>query len=120
MDNKSLIDSIYQQLECKELLTKEIIEEFLKDIQLFDKKQGDYGPQNISKFGVIGVLVRSSDKIERLINLYKTSTLKETTTPIMQVQDETVENTWADLSVYGAIARTLDKGKWGHNEQSED
>jgi len=116
MDHKSLIDSIYQKLECKELLTKEIIEEFLKDIQLFDKKQGDYGPQNISKFGVIGVLVRSSDKIERLVNLFKTSTLVETVTPTTRNQDETVADTWADLSVYGAIARTISAGKWEHNE----
>lgn len=116
MDNKSLIDEIYHQLGCEEELTKEIIDEFLRDIQLFDKKQGDYGSQNISKFGVIGVLVRSSDKIERLVNLYKTSTLKETTTPTTRNLDETVKDTWADLSVYGAIARIIGKGKWKQNE----
>ena len=114
MENKTLIDSIYKQLKCKEPQTKEIIKEFLIDIQLFDKKQGDYGPQNIAKFGVIGVLVRSSDKIERLVNLYRTSTLKQTTTPATRLQDETVNDTWADLSVYGAIARLINKGKWNH------
>ena len=114
MENKTLIDSIYKQLKCKEPQTKEIIKEFLTDIQLFDKKQGDYGPQNIAKFGVIGVLVRSSDKIERLVNLYRTSTLKQTTTPATRLQDETVNDTWADLSVYGAIARLINKGKWNH------
>ena len=114
MDNETLVDSIYQQLECKESLTKEIIKEFLKDIHLFDKKQGDYGPQNIAKFGVIGVLVRSSDKIERLVNLYKTSPLKQTTAPTTRLKDETVDDTWADLSVYGAIARLINKGEWTH------
>jgi len=114
VDNKTLIDSIYKQLKCNEPQTKEIINEFLTDIQLFDKKQGDYGPQNISKFGVIGVLIRSSDKIERLVNLYKTATLKKTNTPTPRNQDETVEDTWADLSVYGAIARIINKGKWNH------
>ena len=114
MGNPTLIDSIYKQLKCKEPQTKEIIKEFLTDIQLFDKKQGDYGPQNIAKFGVIGVLVRSSDKIERLVNSYRASTLKQKTTPTTRLQDETVNDTWADLSVYGAIARLINKGKWNH------
>jgi len=108
-----LIDQIYKQLDCKEEQTKEIIKHFLSDIQLFDKKQGDYGPHNISKFGTLGVLVRSSDKIERLINLYSKSTLKETT-PIPRNTDESVVDSWADLSVYGAIARTIVNNKWTH------
>ena len=64
-----LADQIYKQLNCKEPQTKEIIKQFLLDIQLFDKKHSDYGPHNIDKFGIMGVLVRSSDKMERLINL---------------------------------------------------
>jgi len=44
-----LVNQIYKQLDCKEEQTKEIIKHFLSDIQLFDKKQGDYGPHNISK-----------------------------------------------------------------------
>ena len=109
-----LIDQIYKQLECKEERTKEIINHCLSDIQLFDKKQGDYGPHNISKFGTLGVLIRSSDKIERLINLYGKSTLKETTTPTTQNIDESVVDSWADLSVYGAIARIIAENKWPH------
>jgi len=114
MSNKSLIDSIYKQLGCKEPQTKEIISEFLADIQLFDKKQGDYGPHNISKFGVIGVLIRSSDKIERLINLHSGSTLKGSTVKTTRNVDESITDTWADLSVYGAIARLLNKGLWNN------
>jgi|TARA_R110000824_G_scaffold167368_2_gene344331 hypothetical protein len=107
-----LINQIYKQLDCKEEQTKDIIKHFLSDIQLFDKKQGDYGPHNISKFGILGVLIRSSDKIERLINLYGKSTLKETITPTTQNIDESVLDSWADLSVYGAIARTVTDNKW--------
>jgi hypothetical protein len=36
---------------------------------LLDKKRKDYGTENIKKFGTKGVLVRVSDKVERLINL---------------------------------------------------
>ena len=111
-NNELLVDQIHKQLDCKEEQTKEIIKHFLSDIQLFDKKQGDYGPHNISKFGTLGVLVRASDKIERLINLYSNSTLKETEVPDTRNTDESVLDSWIDLSVYGAIARTIAEGKW--------
>ena len=48
-----------------------LIEDFKKlqreQLKLFIRKQNDYGPRNISKFGEGGILVRSTDKIERLI-----------------------------------------------------
>jgi len=106
IEEELLVDQIYEQLGCKEPQTKEIIKQFLSDIQLFDKKQRDYGPHNINKFGTLGVLIRSSDKIERLINLQGKSTSIPSNT------DESVIDSWADLSVYGAIARTIDEGKW--------
>ena len=111
-NNELLINQIYKQLGCKEEQTKEIIKHFLSDIQLFDKKQGDYGPHNISKFGTLGVLVRCSDKIERLINLYSEATLKKANTPTTRNTDESVLDSWVDLSVYGAIARTIAEGQW--------
>jgi len=112
MNKEQLINTIYEQLDCKEPQTKEIIKHFLSDIQLFDKKQSDYGPSNISKFGILGVLIRSSDKIERLINLYGNATLKGTGTPTAKNTNESVIDSWQDLTVYGAIARTVDEGKW--------
>ena len=105
-----LVEHIWTILECREEQTKTIIEQLLNDIQLFDQKQADYGPYNISKFGVIGVLVRASDKIERLINLHKDSTLTSSGTLIPS--NESVTDSWQDLSVYGAIARVLNEGNW--------
>ena len=104
-----LVEHIWTILECREEQTKTIIEQLLNDIQLFDQKQADYGPYNISKFGVIVVLVRVSDKIERLINLHKDSTLTSGT-PIPS--NESITDSWQDLSVYGAIARVLNEGNW--------
>jgi hypothetical protein len=101
---EGLVSQIYELLECKELQTRPIIHKFLSDIKLFDKKQHDYGPQNIAKFGTTGVLVRSSDKLERLINLYKREEQPEVAEPITE--------TWQDLSVYGAIARVCEDGEW--------
>ena len=104
MSNTSLVDHIYKELGCQEIQTKFIIQKFLEDMKLFDKKQHDYGPQNIAKFGTTGVLVRSSDKLERLINLYKREEEPEVAEPITE--------TWQDLSVYGAIARVCEDGEW--------
>ena len=102
--SKELRDQIYQSLGCTEEQTRVIIDKFLADIKLFDKKQHDYGPHNIAKFGTTGVLVRSSDKLERLINLYKREKEPEVAEPITE--------TWQDLSVYGAIARVCEDGEW--------
>ena len=104
MDSTKLVETIWTSLECKEVQTKSIIKNFLADIILFDKKQHDYGPQNIAKFGTTGVLVRSSDKLERLINLYKRGEKPEVAEPITE--------TWQDLSVYGAIARVYEGDEW--------
>ena len=105
MSNTSLVDHIYKELGCQEIQTKFIIQKFLEDMKLFDKKQHDYGPQNIAKFGTTGVLVRSSDKIERLINLYNRGDKP-------QVNNESITDSWQDLSVYGAIARVCEDGEW--------
>ena len=101
MSTTKLRDVIWESLGCTETQTKSIIDKVLSDIVLFDKKQHDYGPDNISKFGVVGVLVRSSDKIERLINLQDKPEM-----------NESIVDSWQDLSVYGAIARVVMENKW--------
>jgi len=110
METDRLVERLWFDLECSEEQTKAIIEQLLSDIRLFDQKQADYGPHNISKFGVIGVLVRASDKIERLINLHKDSTL--TSSDTLTPSNESVTDSWQDLSVYGAIARVVNEGNW--------
>ena len=102
-NQNDLAERIFKELDCQEDQTRAIIELLLEDIKLFDKKQHDYGPGNIAKFGVYGVLVRTNDKLERLINLSRNDRNPE---------NETIEDTWQDLSVYGVIARALLKNKW--------
>ena len=48
-----LVEYLFRELECQEEQTKIIIELILEDIKLFDKKQHDYGPNNISKFATL-------------------------------------------------------------------
>ena len=103
VDRDRLKANIHKFLECTEDHTFEILEIMLDDIKLFDQKQRDYGRMNIAKFGQIGVLVRASDKIERLTNLIQSDRVPS---------NESVEDSWQDLSVYGAIARVINKGSW--------
>ena len=104
-----LRDVIWESLGCTEAQTKDIIDVMLSDVALFDRKQRDYGPSNIAKFGLTGVLVRSSDKIERLINL---QTISIDSVEYEPEANESIEDSWQDLSVYGAIARVLMEDKW--------
>ena len=97
-----LIDTIFEGLSCQEEQTRAVIRMALADISLFDSKQHDYGPSNISKFGETGVLVRISDKVERLINLNKAGI----------PEHESIDDTWQDLSIYGVIARVVRNGDW--------
>lgn len=62
------------------------------------KKQHDYGPNNISKFGTYGLIVRLHDKIARLENLLS-STRKGTNL----VQDETIFDTLTDIVGYCTV-----------------
>lgn len=70
---------------------------------LLVRKQRDYGHGNILAFGEPGVLVRVSDKVERLKNLHKIGKLNDP-------QNESVNDTWMDLANYAIIALMLRRG----------
>lgn len=75
---------------------------------IFRSKQYDYGSGNIAKFGIGGVLVRMSDKIERLIHLQGRGTLP---------QNEAIKDSYSDLAVYGVIALMCLDGVWAGVEE---
>ena len=62
------------------------------------RKQHDYGHGNITTFGLKGVLVRLSDKVERLINLQSKKT---------KAQNESTVDTLRDIVGYCVIALML-------------
>jgi len=89
-----------------------MIEEFIT----FCKKQYDYGPGNISvgtqlkdekekMISLKGLWFRCNDKIQRLFNIIL---VRDT----LVATNESVEDAWMDLSVYGKIARLVMSGKW--------
>jgi hypothetical protein len=67
-------------------------------LSLFKKKNADYGDA-FSKFGVIGVLMRIEDKIQRALSIKKNG--------INLVNDESMRDTLIDLHNYAAMALML-------------
>jgi len=77
--------------------------EQLKDIQqnaleLFKRKNADYGDA-FAKYGLVGVLMRIEDKIQRCLSI--------TGSGINLVNDEALEDTLLDLHNYAAMALML-------------
>jgi len=67
-------------------------------LELFKKKNSDYGDA-FAKFGVIGVLMRIEDKIQRSLSISKNG--------ISLVDDEKIRDTLIDLHNYAAMAIML-------------
>jgi hypothetical protein len=78
--------------------------EQLKKIQsdccdIFEKKNKDYGDA-FAQHGVVGVMVRISDKMTRFTNISKNAIN-------ISVSDETLKDTLMDLHNYAAMALML-------------
>lgn len=69
-----------------------------KALELFAKKNADYGDA-FAKFGVIGVLMRIEDKIQRSLSITKNG--------VNLVSDESIRDTLLDLHNYAAMALML-------------
>lgn len=70
----------------------------LQALDLFIKKNTDYGDA-FAKFGVIGVLMRIEDKIQRSLSI--------TNNGVNLVNDEGMRDTLLDLHNYSAMALML-------------
>lgn len=67
-------------------------------LELFTKKNADYGDA-FAKYGVIGVLMRIEDKIQRALSISKSG--------IQLVDDERIRDTMIDLHNYAAMSIML-------------
>ena len=67
-------------------------------LELFAKKNADYGDA-FAKFGVIGVLMRIEDKIQRALSITKSG--------VTLVDSESIRDTMLDLHNYAAMALML-------------
>jgi hypothetical protein len=67
-------------------------------LELFTKKNIDYGDA-FAKYGVIGVLMRIEDKLQRSISITKNG--------VNLIKDEAIRDTLIDLHNYSAMAIML-------------
>ena len=73
---------------------------------LISQKQRRYGQKNVLRFGEHGVVVRSSDKFERLLNLLA----QQAEMPNPEVFDKDVVECWVDIAGHALIALMLRRG----------
>lgn len=74
-------------------------------VALADRKQQDYGSDNLTEFGEFGILVRLSDKRGRLKTLVGSGAQPK-------VADEGIGDTWLDLANYALIGYCMHTGLW--------
>ena len=115
MSNKKDIDPVVWLEKKYPTMTNEFKRIQEEQYKLFCRKQYDYGPMNIAmgtdlskmediKLAITALVVRINDKITRLINLV----IKNDREGV----NESVDDSFVDLSVYGVIAQIVRNKKW--------
>ena len=112
------IPSLAAELGIKTQIGQKALCIALANVQTLDRKQQDYGSQNIARHGEFGVLVRCDDKTARIANLLRQQPkLELTDDPSEQAgpdkaQNESRLDSWLDLANYGLIGALVMKGEW--------
>lgn len=86
------------------LAAREALRVAIENIQLLDKKNLDYGPNNINAYGTIGVVVKMTDKFERLKTFFNKKRRR--------MVNESILDTFKDISNYGIIAILIERKRW--------
>jgi len=109
-------DNLAAELGIKTEIGRKALKLALENVQLLDRKQQDYGSQNIARHGEFGVLVRCDDKTARLANLLKNRKPIELTGDLEgrpeAPKNEPVLDSWLDLANYGLIGAMCHLGQW--------
>lgn len=107
VDKNVQLDAFASGLGIKTAAAKQFLRYALANTLLMDRKQQDYGSNNISKFMAPGVVVRVSDKVERLINLFYPKDGN-----VVEPKNESREDSFRDISNYGNIGLLCLRGEW--------
>jgi hypothetical protein len=65
--------------------------------EVLEFKRRSYGPHNLTRFGLTGIVIRASDKIERLATMTQAGTTEN-------VDGDSMEDAIQDLIGYGILA----------------
>ena len=95
--------------------------EYFKKLQdeeraLCVRKNKAYGDDNITKFGLDGVIIRMNDKIERLITLAFNKRLMKLEE---KINEESLIDTLMDISNYANIGIMVATRKWGDDKKEK-
>jgi hypothetical protein len=101
---RSDFDLLCENLGIVTKAGKTFLKYSLQNATLMDGKQQDYGSGNISAFGTVGVVIRMSDKFERIKNLFKNKRKRTV--------NESILDSFTDIANYSIIAQMLERKEW--------
>ncbi|HET6600255.1 MAG TPA: hypothetical protein VFG60_09850 [Burkholderiaceae bacterium] len=92
--------SAFEQLSIDEFAVE--LQKVMSDMaDLLQAKRSAYGPSNLTEFGDIGVLIRTNDKIKRLIHMHREGI---DTTAV----GEDALDAWRDIAGYALLVLVAD------------
>ena len=100
---EQIVATVSEQLGLETAQGKRALALALECVRLLDTKQQDYGPNNISFSGELGIAVRTQDKVCRLRHILSKGG---------EANHEAKRDTYMDMANYGLIGVMLDDGSW--------
>ena len=87
-----------------------------EEYELFSFKQADYGPGNIGMNGnlnlsLLALGVRMNDKVQRILHILNKQ--RNSRKNVWETNNEPLEDSFKDISVYGIIGQIVMDDKWG-------
>ena len=107
------MDFISTALGVRTEMGVEMVRAAMECVQLFDTKQQDYGSDNISSNGELGIAVRLQDKVSRMRHiLLKELAAQERSAQMFKTNHEALEDSFKDAANYALIGLLLRRKKW--------
>ena len=111
--NDDKVDFISTALGVRTEMGVEMVRAAMECVQLFDTKQQDYGSDNISSNGELGIAVRLQDKVSRMRHiLLKELAAQERSAQMFKTNHEALEDSFKDAANYALIGLLLRRKKW--------
>ena len=111
--NDDKVDFISTALGVRTEMGVEMVRAAMECVQLFDTKQQDYGSDNISSNGELGIAVRLQDKVSRMRHiLLKELAVQERSAQMFKTNHEALEDSFKDAANYALIGLLLRRKKW--------
>ena len=87
-----------------------------EEYELFSFKQADYGPGNIGMNGnlnlsLLALGIRMNDKVQRILHILNKQ--RDSRKNVWETNNEPLEDSFKDISVYGVIGQIVMDDKWG-------